>query len=255
MGAGMLDSQKAMVRFLNLIAGEPDIARVPIMIDSSKWDVIEAGLKCVQGKSIVNSISMKEGEAEFIERAKLCRRYGAAVIVMAFDEKGQADTEARKAEICKRSYDLLVNVVGFPPEDIIFDPNVFAVATGIDDHNNYGVDFIHACAYIRRELPYAKISGGISNVSFSFRGNNPVREAIHAVFLYHAIRAGLTMGIVNAGQLAIYEDIPLELRERVEDVILNRRADGTERLLEVAAKYAGDGAKKIEENLEWREWP
>ncbi len=255
MDEGMLDSQKAMVRFLNLIAGEPDIARVPIMVDSSKWEVIEAGLKCVQGKCIVNSISMKEGEAEFIERAKLCRRYGAAVIVMAFDEKGQADTEARKKEICKRSYDLLVNEAGFPPEDIIFDPNVFAVATGIDEHNNYGVDFINACAYIRRELPYAKISGGISNVSFSFRGNNPVREAIHAVFLYHAIRAGLTMGIVNAGQLAIYEDIPLELRERVEDVILNRRSDATERLLEIAAKYAGDGAKKIEENLEWREWP
>ncbi|MDB6062255.1 MAG: methionine synthase [Verrucomicrobiaceae bacterium] len=255
MDEGMLDSQKAMVRFLHLIAGEPDICRVPIMIDSSKWDVIEAGLKCVQGKCIVNSISMKEGETEFIERAKLCRRYGAAIIVMAFDEKGQADTEQRKTEICKRSYDLLVNVVGFPPEDIIFDPNVFAVATGIDEHNNYGVDFINACTYIRRELPFAKISGGISNVSFSFRGNNPVREAIHAVFLYHAIRAGLTMGIVNAGQLAIYEDIPLELRERVEDVILNRRNDGTERLLEVAAKYSGDGAKRIEENLEWREWP
>jgi 5-methyltetrahydrofolate--homocysteine methyltransferase len=255
MDEGMLDSQKAMVRFLLLIAGEPDISRVPIMIDSSKWDVIEAGLKCVQGKCIVNSISMKEGEAEFIERAKLCRRYGAAIIVMAFDEKGQADTEQRKNEICKRSYDLLVNEVGFPPEDIIFDPNVFAVATGIDEHNNYGVDFINACKFIRRELPYAKISGGISNVSFSFRGNNPVREAIHAVFLYHAIRAGLSMGIVNAGQLAIYEDIPLELRDRVEDVILNRRPDGTERLLEVAATYAGDGAKKIEENLEWREWP
>ena len=255
MDEGMLDSQKAMVRFLNLIAGEPDIARVPIMIDSSKWEVIEAGLKCVQGKSIVNSISMKEGEAEFIAKAKLCRRYGAAVIVMAFDEKGQADTEQRKNEICKRSYELLVNQVGFPPEDIIFDPNVFAVATGIDDHNNYGVDFINACTYIRRELPYAKISGGISNVSFSFRGNNPVREAIHAVFLYHAIRAGLTMGIVNAGQLAIYEDIPLELRDTVEDVILNRRSDGTERLLEIAGKYTGDGAKKIEENLEWREWP
>jgi 5-methyltetrahydrofolate--homocysteine methyltransferase len=255
MDEGMLDSQKAMVRFLHLIAGEPDISRVPIMIDSSKWEVIEAGLKCVQGKCIVNSISMKEGEAAFIERAKLCRRYGAAIIVMAFDEKGQADTEQRKAEICKRSYDLLVNVVGFPPEDIIFDPNVFAVATGLEEHNNYGVDFINACKFIRRELPFAKISGGISNVSFSFRGNNPVREAIHAVFLYHAIRAGLTMGIVNAGQLAIYEDIPPELRERVEDVILNRRPDSTERLLEIAAKYAGDGAKKIEENLEWREWP
>jgi 5-methyltetrahydrofolate--homocysteine methyltransferase len=255
MDEGMLDSQKAMVRFLNLIAGEPDISRVPIMIDSSKWDVIEAGLKCVQGKSIVNSISLKEGEAEFIDKARLCRRYGAAVIVMAFDEKGQADTLQRKQEICKRSYDVLVNKVGFPPEDIIFDPNVFAVATGIEEHNNYGVDFIEACAYIRKELPYAKISGGISNVSFSFRGNNPVREAIHAVFLYHAIREGLTMGIVNAGQLAIYEDIPLELRDAVEDVILNRRNDGTERLLEIAGKYAGDGAKKVEETLEWRDWP
>ncbi len=255
MDEGMLDSQKAMVRFLNLIAGEPDIARVPIMIDSSKWEVIEAGLKCVQGKSIVNSISMKEGEADFVAKATLCKRYGAAVIVMAFDEKGQADTQARKEEICKRSYDILVHKVGLPPEDIIFDPNVFAVATGIDDHNNYGVDFINACKFIRSELPYAKISGGISNVSFSFRGNNPVREAIHAVFLYHAIRNGLTMGIVNAGQLAIYEDIPLELRDAVEDVILNRRNDATERLLDIAAKYAGDGAKKIEENLEWREWP
>jgi 5-methyltetrahydrofolate--homocysteine methyltransferase len=255
MDEGMLDSQKAMVRFLKLIAGEPDISRVPIMIDSSKWDVIEAGLKCVQGKSIVNSISLKEGEAEFIEKARLCRRYGAAVIVMAFDEKGQADTLQRKQEICKRSYDVLVQKVGFPPEDIIFDPNVFAVATGIEEHNNYGVDFIEACTYIRRALPYAKISGGISNVSFSFRGNNPVREAIHAVFLYHAIREGLTMGIVNAGQLAIYEDIPSELRDAVEDVILNRRSDGTERLLEIAGKYAGDGAKKVEENLEWRDWP
>jgi len=255
MDEGMLDSQKAMVTFLNLIAGEPDISRVPIMIDSSKWEVIEAGLKCVQGKCIVNSISMKEGEAEFIARAKLCRRYGAAVIVMAFDEKGQADTEARKNAICKRSYELLVNNVGFPPEDIIFDPNVFAVATGIEEHNNYAVDFINACQFIRHELPFAKISGGISNVSFSFRGNNPVREAIHAVFLYHAIRAGLSMGIVNAGQLAIYEDIPSELRERVEDVILNRRADGTERLLEIADKYAKGGGKKAEEDLVWRNWP
>ena len=255
MDEGMLDSHKAMVTFLNLIAGEPEISRVPIMIDSSKWEVIEAGLKCVQGKCIVNSISMKEGEAEFLARAKLCRRYGAAVIVMAFDEQGQADTEARKNAICKRSYDLLVNEIGFPPEDIIFDPNVFAVATGIDEHNNYAVDFINACTFIRRELPYAKISGGISNVSFSFRGNNPVREAIHAVFLYHAIRAGLSMGIVNAGQLAIYEDIPAELRERVEDVILNRRPDGTERLLEVAEKYAAEGSKKPEEDLAWRAWP
>ena len=255
MDEGMLDSKKAMVTFLNLIASEPDISRVPIMIDSSKWEVIEAGLKCVQGKCIVNSISMKEGVPEFIERAKLCRRYGAAIIVMAFDEKGQADTEARKNEICKRSYDILVNEVGFPPEDIIFDPNVFAVATGIDEHNNYAVDFIESCRFIRRELPYAKISGGISNVSFSFRGNNPVREAIHAVFLYHAIRAGLSMGIVNAGQLAIYEDIPLELRDCVEDVILNRRSDSTERLLDIAGKYAVGGAKKAEEDLEWRSWP
>ncbi len=255
MDEGMLDSVKAMTTFLNLIASEPEISRVPLMIDSSRWEVIEAGLKCVQGKCIVNSISLKEGEAEFIERATLCRRYGAAVIVMAFDEAGQADTAARKREICKRSYDLLVEKVGFPPEEIIFDPNVFAVATGIDDHNNYAVDFIEACAYIRKELPYAKISGGISNVSFSFRGNNPVREAIHAVFLYHAIRAGLTMGIVNAGQLAIYEDIPAELRERVEDVILNRRNDATERLLEIANNYAGEGAKRIEEDLGWRELP
>lgn len=254
MDEGMLDSRKAMVTFLNLIASEPEISRVPVMIDSSKWEVIEAGLQCVQGKCIVNSISMKEGEAEFLQRAKLCQRYGAAVIVMAFDEKGQADTEARKNEICKRSYELLVGA-GFPPEDIIFDPNVFAVATGIEEHNNYAVDFIESCRFIRRELPYAKISGGISNVSFSFRGNNPVREAIHAVFLYHAIRAGLSMGIVNAGQLAIYADIPEELRERVEDVILNRRQDATERLLEVAGKYAAEGAKKPEENLEWRSWP
>jgi 5-methyltetrahydrofolate--homocysteine methyltransferase len=252
---GMLDSEAAMVRFLNLIASEPDISRVPIMVDSSKWDVIEAGLKCIQGKPVVNSISMKEGEAEFIEKAKLCMRYGAAIIVMAFDEDGQADTEARKNEICQRSYDVLVNQVGFPPEDIIFDPNIFAVATGIEEHNNYAVDFIKSCEYIRRELPYAKISGGVSNVSFSFRGNNPVREAIHAVFLYHAIQSGLTMGIVNAGQLAIYDDLPKELRERVEDVVLNRREDSTERLLDIAADYAGSGAKKQEENLEWRSWP
>ncbi|MCF9015414.1 methionine synthase, partial [Pseudomonas carnis] len=207
MDEGMLDSKKAMVTFLNLIAGEPDISRVPIMIDSSKWEVIEAGLKCIQGKGIVNSISMKEGVEQFIHHAKLCKRYGAAVVVMAFDEAGQADTEARKKEICKRSYDILVNEVGFPPEDIIFDPNIFAVATGIEEHNNYAVDFINACAYIRDELPYALTSGGVSNVSFSFRGNNPVREAIHSVFLLHAIRAGLTMGIVNAGQLEIYDQI------------------------------------------------
>jgi len=255
MDEGMLDSQQAMVTFLNLIATEPDICRVPIMVDSSKWEIIEAGLKCIQGKPVVNSISMKEGVDEFKEKAKLCLRYGAAVIVMAFDEVGQADTEARKNEICKRSYDILVNEVGFPPEDIIFDPNVFAVATGIEEHNNYAVDFINACAFIKRELPWAKISGGISNVSFSFRGNEPVREAIHSVFLYHAIRNGLTMGIVNAGQLAIYDDLPAELKERVEDVILNRRADGTERLLEVAEQYRGGGAKAVTEDLAWRELP
>ncbi|MGL6092443.1 MAG: methionine synthase, partial [Pseudomonas paracarnis] len=231
MDEGMLDSKKAMVTFLNLIAGEPDISRVPIMIDSSKWEVIEAGLKCIQGKGIVNSISMKEGVEQFIHHAKLCKRYGAAVVVMAFDEAGQADTEARKKEICKRSYDILVNDVGFPPEDIIFDPNIFAVATGIEEHNNYAVDFINACAYIRDELPYALTSGGVSNVSFSFRGNNPVREAIHSVFLLHAIRAGLTMGIVNAGQLEIYDQIPAELRDAVEDVVLNRTPDGTDALL------------------------
>lgn len=255
MDEGMLDSEAAMVRFLNLIAAEPDISRVPIMIDSSKWEIIEAGLKCVQGKCIVNSISLKEGEAEFIEKARLCQRYGAAVIVMAFDETGQADTLQRKNEICKRSYDVLVEKVGFAPQDIIFDPNVFAVATGIEEHNNYAIDFIEACAYIRDNLPGAMISGGISNVSFSFRGNNPVREAIHAVFLYHAIRNGLTMGIVNAGQLAIYADIPEELRERVEDVVLNRRDDATERLLEIAGDYAGDGVKAQAEDLSWREEP
>jgi 5-methyltetrahydrofolate--homocysteine methyltransferase len=254
MDEGMLDSQAAMIRFLLLIASEPDISRVPIMVDSSKWEIIEAGLKCIQGKSVVNSISLKEGEAEFIEKAKLCMRYGAAVIVMAFDEDGQADTEERKNAICKRSYDVLVDKVGFPPQDIIFDPNIFAVATGIEEHNNYALDFINSCEYIRRELPYAKISGGVSNVSFSFRGNNPVREAIHAVFLYHAIKAGLTMGIVNASQLAIYADIPDQLRDHVEDVILNRRDDSTERMLDIAADYAGDGKVKQEENLEWREW-
>lgn len=255
MDEGMLDSERAMVVFLNLIATEPDICRVPIMIDSSKWEIIEAGLKCVQGKPIVNSISMKEGVEEFKERARLCMRYGAAVIVMAFDEQGQADTEARKNEICKRSYDILVNEVGFPPEDIIFDPNVFAVATGIEEHNNYAVDFINSCAFIKRELPWAKISGGISNVSFSFRGNEPVREAIHSVFLYHAIRNGLTMGIVNAGQLAIYDDLPALLKERVEDVIQNRREDGTERLLEIAEQFRGDGSKAVVEDEAWRSLP
>ncbi|MCP3710239.1 methionine synthase [Paraburkholderia sp. CNPSo 3274] len=251
MDEAMLDSKAAMVRFMNLIASEPDIARVPIMIDSSKWDVIEAGLQCVQGKAIVNSISLKEGKEQFVHHAKLIRRYGAASVVMAFDEKGQADTYARKTEICKRSYDILVNEVGFPPEDIIFDPNIFAVATGIEEHNNYAVDFIEATRWIRQNLPYAKISGGVSNVSFSFRGNDPVREAIHTVFLYYAIQAGMNMGIVNAGQLGVYADLDAELRERVEDVVLNRRADATDRLLEIADQFKTGAAKK-EENLEWR---
>ena len=256
MDEGMLDSQAAMVRFLNLIAGEPDIARVPIMIDSSKWEVIEKGLQCIQGKGIVNSISMKEGEEAFIHHARLVRRYGAAMVVMAFDEDGQADTRARKIEICRRAYNILTEQVGFPPEDIIFDPNIFAVATGIDEHNNYAMDFIGACEDIKRELPHAMISGGVSNVSFSFRGNDPVREAIHAVFLYYAIRNGMDMGIVNAGQLAIYDDLPVELREAVEDVILNRRADGTERLLALAEKYRaskGDGTED-KQQAEWRSW-
>ncbi|WP_183909661.1 methionine synthase [Simiduia aestuariiviva] len=256
MDEGMLDAEAAMVRFLNLIAGEPDIARVPIMVDSSKWEIIEAGLKCVQGKPLVNSISLKEGEAEFIERANLCRLYGAAVVVMAFDEDGQADTQARKIEICQRSYDVLVNKVGFPPEDIIFDPNIFAVATGIEEHNNYAVDFIEAARWIRKNLPHAGVSGGVSNVSFSFRGNNPVREAIHSVFLYHAIKAGLNMGIVNAGQLAVYDDLPAELRDTVEDVILNRSPDATEALLAIADKYKGDGSTgPKKEDLAWRELP
>lgn len=255
MDEGMLDSKSAMVHFLNLIASEPDISRVPVMVDSSKWEIIEAGLKCLQGKSIVNSISLKEGEDEFRERAGLCMKYGAAVIVMAFDEKGQADNLQRKKEICRRSYDILVNEVGFPAEDIIFDPNVFAVATGIDEHNLYGKDFIDACRYIKENLPGASISGGISNVSFSFRGNNMVREAIHAVFLYHAVNAGLTMGIVNAGQLAIYEEIPRDLRDRIEDVILNRRDDSTDRLLEVAERYAGRSGRTNPDDLTWREAP
>jgi 5-methyltetrahydrofolate--homocysteine methyltransferase len=255
MDEGMLDSRDAMVRFLNLISAEPDISRVPIMIDSSKWDIIEAGLKCIQGKGIVNSISLKEGEAEFIRHARLVRRYGAAAIVMAFDEQGQADTRVRKFEICQRAYRILTEQVDFPPEDIIFDPNIFAIATGIEEHNNYGCDFIDATADIKKNLPHALVSGGVSNVSFSFRGNNPVREAIHAVFLYHAIRNGMDMGIVNAGQLAIYEDIPEQLRERVEDVVLNRREDATERLLDIAGEYAGDGkAAKKDESPEWREW-
>jgi len=255
MDEAMLDSEAAMVRFLNLIASEPDISRVPVMIDSSKWSVIEAGLKCVQGKSIVNSISLKEGEKLFLEQARKVLRYGAAVVVMAFDEKGQADTMARKVDICTRSYRLLVDKVGFPPEDIIFDPNIFAVATGIDEHNNYAVDFIEATAKIKATLPHCHISGGVSNISFSFRGNEPVRQAMHSVFLYHAIKAGMDMGIVNAGQLAVYEDIPMELRERAEDVILNRRPDSTERLLAIAEKYKGDGAEAKGPDLTWRELP
>ncbi|MCX7112389.1 MAG: methionine synthase [Proteobacteria bacterium] len=255
MDEGMLDSKAAMVRFLSLIAAEPDIARVPVMLDSSKWEILEAGLQCIQGKGIVNSISMKEGEDAFLHHAKLARRYGAAVIVMAFDEHGQADTEERKVEICTRAYKLLTGI-GFPAEDIIFDPNIFAVATGIEEHNNYGVDFINATRRIKATLPHALISGGVSNVSFSFRGNDPVREAIHAVFLYHAIKAGMTMGIVNAGQLGIYDEIPPELREAVEDVILNRRPDGTERLLAIADNYrAGGGQVEKKEDLAWREWP
>ena len=252
MDEAMLDSVAAMTRFLNLIASEPDIARVPLMIDSSKWSVIEAGLKCVQGKAIVNSISMKEGEEEFLRQAKLCRRYGAAVIVMAFDEQGQADTFARKTEICGRAYKLLVEKIGFPPEDIIFDPNIFAIATGIEEHNNYAVDFIEATRWIHQNLPHAKISGGVSNVSFSFRGNDPAREAIHTVFLYHAIKAGMTMGIVNAGMIGVYSELPEDLRERVEDVVLNRREDATERMIEFAATLKA-GGKKEEQSLEWRE--
>lgn len=257
MDEGMLDAIKAMTHFLNLIASEPDIARVPIMIDSSKWSVIEAGLKCVQGKAIVNSISMKEGEAEFIRQATLCKRYGAAAIVMAFDEKGQADTFERKIEICKRAYDLLVEKVDFAPEDIIFDPNIFAIATGIEEHNNYAVDFINATRWIKENLPYAKISGGVSNVSFSFRGNDPAREAIHTVFLYHAIKAGMTMGIVNAGMMGVYDDLAPELKERVEDVVLNRVVDAnnplaaTERMIEIAGTLVA-GGKKEAATLEWR---
>ncbi|PTB33112.1 methionine synthase [Photobacterium phosphoreum] len=256
MDEGMLDAQAAMVRFLNLCATEPDIAKVPIMVDSSKWEIIEAGLKCVQGKPIVNSISLKEGKENFITQAKLLRRYGAAVIVMAFDEVGQADTRERKIEICTNAYHILVDEVGFPAEDIIFDPNIFAIATGIEDHNNYAVDFIEAVADIKRTLPHAMISGGVSNVSFSFRGNNPVREAIHAVFLYYCFKNGMDMGIVNAGQLAIYDDLSDELRNAVEDVVLNRRDDSTDRLLDIAANYRDSGAVEEDRTLqEWRSWP
>jgi 5-methyltetrahydrofolate--homocysteine methyltransferase len=256
MDEGMLEGGEAMVRFLELVAAEPDISRVPVMIDSSRWSIIEAGLKRVQGKAVVNSISLKEGEEEFVRQAQLLKRYGAAVIVMAFDERGQADTKERKVEICKRAYGVLTERVGFPPEDIIFDPNVFAIATGIEEHDNYGVDFIEAVREISSTLPHAKTSGGISNVSFSFRGNNPVREAIHAVFLYHAIRSGLTMGIVNAGQLAVYDEIDRDLREAVEDVVLNRRPDSTERLLAMAEEYRDrDDTVTDEKGLEWRGWP
>ncbi len=251
MDEAMLDSKAAMVRFLQLIASEPEIARVPIMIDSSKWEVIEAGLKCIQGKGIVNSISLKEGEPEFRRQARLIRRYGAATVVMAFDETGQADTFARKTEICERAYRILVDEIGFPPEDIIFDPNIFAIATGIEEHNNYAVDFINATRWIKQHLPGAKVSGGVSNVSFSFRGNEPVREAIHTVFLYHAIQAGMDMGIVNAGMVGVYDEIPADLRERVEDVVLNRRDDATERLLEVAETVKG-AAKDDSAKLAWR---
>jgi len=255
MDEGLLDSEAAMVTFLNLIAAEPDIARVPVMVDSSKWTVIEAGLKCLAGKGIVNSISMKEGEAQFLDQARKCLRYGAAVVVMAFDEQGQADTASRKVEICERAYKLLTGI-GFPPEDIIFDPNIFAVATGIEEHNNYGVDFIEATAEIRKRCPHAHISGGVSNLSFSFRGNEPVRRAMHSVFLYHAIQAGMDMGIVNAGQLDVYDAIDPELRELCEDVVLNRRADSTDRLLAAADKFKGGPAKAADPAAEeWRGWP
>jgi 5-methyltetrahydrofolate--homocysteine methyltransferase len=254
MDEAMLDSKTAMVTFLNHIASEPDISRVPIMIDSSKWEVIEAGLKCVQGKAIVNSISLKEGEEAFVRQARLVRRYGAAVIVMAFDEKGQADTYERKIHICKRSYEILTRKVGFPPEDIIFDPNIFAIATGIEEHNNYAVDFINATRWIKQNLPHAKVSGGVSNVSFSFRGNDPVREAIHTVFLYHAVKAGMTMGIVNAGQLGVYDELDSKLRELVEDVVLNRRPDASDRLVAFAENFKGEARAQVED-LAWRGEP
>src|SRR5689334_23115040 len=255
MDEGLIDSEAAMARFVNLIASEPDISKVPLMIDSSKWSVIQAGLKCCQGKAVVNSISLKEGEEPFIEHAREVRRFGAAVVVMAFDEVGQADTRERKTEICKRAYDILVNKVGFPPEDIIFDPNIFAVATGLEEHNEYGKAFIEAAEIIRRENPHAHISGGVSNFSFSFRGNEKVREAMHSVFLFHAIKAGMDMGIVNAGQLSVYQDIPTPLREGIEDVLFNRRADSTERLLTLAQEYKGDGSVAEVEDAAWRSLP
>src|SRR5947209_1925210 len=255
MDEGLLDSETAMTTFLDLIAAEPDIARVPVMVDSSKFSVIEAGLKCLQGKAVVNSISLKEGEAAFVAHAKTVRRYGAAVVVMAFDEAGQADTLERKCAIAKRAYDILIEQVGFPPEDIIFDPNIFAIATGMEEHNGYGVAFIEAARWIRANLPHAHVSGGVSNLSFSFRGNEPVREAMHSVFLYHAIKAGMDMGIVNAGQIAVYDDLDAELRACCEDVVLNRRADAAERLLALAERYRGHGKEKKEADLTWRERP
>ncbi len=255
MDEGLLDSEAAMTTFLHLIAAEPDIARVPVMVDSSKFAIMEAGLKCVQGKAVVNSISLKEGEAEFIRHARIVRRHGAAVVVMAFDEKGQADTIERKTAICKRAYDILVDQVGFPPEDIIFDPNIFAIATGIEEHNGYGLAFIEAAGWIRQNLPHAHVSGGVSNLSFSFRGNERLREAMHSVFLYHAIKAGMDMGIVNAGQMAVYDDLDADLREACEDVVLNRRDDGAERLLVLAERYRGQGKEAKEVDLAWREWP
>ena len=255
MDEGLLDSEAAMVTFLNLVAAEPDIARVPVMVDSSKFSVIEAGLKCLQGKPVVNSISLKEGEDAFVEHAKVVRRHGAAVVVMAFDEQGQADTLERKVAISKRAYDVLVNKVGFPPEDIIFDPNIFAVATGIEEHNGYGIAFIEAARLIRQELPHVHVSGGVSNLSFAFRGNERLREAMHSVFLYHAIKAGMDMGIVNAGQMAVYDDLDPELREACEDVVLNRRPDAAERLLALAERFRGQGEKSKEADLAWREWP
>ncbi|WP_125719989.1 methionine synthase [Pseudoalteromonas rubra] len=255
MDEAMLDSKAAMVKFLNLIASEPDISRVPIMVDSSKWEVIEAGLKCIQGKAIVNSISLKEGREPFERQAKIIKRFGAAVVVMAFDETGQAETADRKFEICERSYRILVDELGFPPEDIIFDPNIFAVATGIEEHDNYAVEFIEGTRRIKQNLPHCKVSGGVSNVSFSFRGNNPVREAIHSVFLYHAIQAGMDMGIVNAGQLTVYDDIPDELRKAVEDVVLNTDPGAGERLVEIAPNYSGMAQAEKAEDQEWRSWP
>src|SRR6187399_141903 len=255
MDDAMLDGVEAMKTFLNLVQAEPDIAKIPIMIDSSKFEIIEAGLKCVQGKCIVNSISMKEGEAKFIEQAFICKSYGASVIVMAFDEVGQADTKQRKVEICHRAYKILTEKVGYDPQDIIFDPNIFAVATGLEEHNNYGVDFIEATRWIRANLPHAHVSGGVSNLSFSFRGNEQVREAMHSVFLYHAIKAGMDMGIVNAGQMAVYDDLEPELREACEDVVLNRRPDASERLLTVAQKFHGAGKEHKAADLAWREWP